>query len=109
MTIRQLSTLQHTNNDDLGNKTSIEIVDEKFILRFRWSVIPKRNKFLVDVLLLDGGWHNLLVVVEKKIINSEFQFFNEYNTTLPEWSVKTMEMVEKVSTEIEVLKSKKCL
>ena len=109
MKIRQLTITQHTNGDDLGNKTTIEIIDEKYILRFRWSIIPKRNKFLVDVLMKDGDWRNLLVVVEHKVIYSEFQFFNEYNSTLPEWSVKTKEIVKNVSTKIEVLKSKKWL
>ena len=107
MKIRQLSIIQHTNGDDLGNKTTIEIIDEN-VLRFRWSVIPNRNKLNVDVLLLDGDWRNLLVLVEKDTC-SGFQFFNEYDTTLPEWSDKTKEMVEKVSAEIEVLKSKKWL
>jgi len=108
MKIRQLSCIKHTNKDDLGNKTSLEIYEEKIILRFRWSIIPQRNKLNVDVLLLDGNWHNLFVLVEKETY-SGFKFFNEYDTTLPEWLDKTKEMVEKISTEIEVLKSKKWL
>ncbi len=107
MKIRQLSCIEHTNKDDLGNKTSIEIYDEN-VIRLRWSVIPKRNKFFVDVLLKDGNWRNLIVIVEKDT-NSGFQFFKEFDTTENEWSDKTKEMIEKVSTEIEVLKSKKWL
>lgn len=107
MKIRQLSCIEHTNKDDFGNKTSIEIYDEN-VIRLRWSVIPKRNKLYVDVLLKDGDWRNLIVIVEKDTC-SGFQFFNEYDTTENEWSDKTKEMIEKVSTEIEVLKSKKWL
>lgn len=108
MKIRQLSIIQHTNKDDLGNKTTIEICDENFILKLRWSVIPNRNKFLVDVLLKDGDWRNLIVVVEENTC-SGFQFFNEFDTTENEWSYKMKEMIEEISTEIELLKSKKWL
>ena len=107
MIIRQLSCIEHTNKDDLGNKTSIEIYDEK-VIRLRWSVIPKRNKFLVDVLLKDGDWRNLIVIVEKDT-NSGFQFFNEFDTTENEWSDKMKILSQKISAEIEVLKSKKWL
>jgi hypothetical protein len=108
MNIRQLSIIQHTNKDDLGNKTTIEIIDEKYILRFRWSITPNRNKIYIDVLLLDGDWRNLIVIVEKDTC-SGFQFFNVYDTTENEWSYKMKEMIEKICTEIEVLKSKKWL
>lgn len=108
MTTRQLSTLKHTNNDDLGNKTSIEIIDEKYVIRFRWSVIPKRNKFLVDVLLKDGVWRNVIVMVEEDTY-SGFQFFNEYDSTLIEWSDKMNILSKRINEEIESLIVKKWL
>ena len=109
MKIRQLSSIETTNKDDLGNKTSIEIYAEKYILRFRWSVIPKRNKFNVDVLLFDGDWRNLIVVHEENYLKSGFQFFDEYDTTLSEWSDKMKILSQRIDEEIEMLKSKKWL
>ena len=109
MKIRQLSCIEHTNNDDLGNKTSLEIYNEKYIFRFRWSVIPKRNKFNVDVLLLDGDWRNLIVVHEENDLKSGFQFFDEYDTTLIKWSDKMKILSQRINEEIEELKSKKWL
>ena len=109
MTIRQLSRIENTNEDDLGNKTTIEIYDENYILRFRWSVIPTKNKFNVDVLLFDGDWRNLIVVHEENNLKSGFQFFDEYDTTLLEWSDKMRILSQRINEEIEMLKSKKWL
>jgi len=107
MTIRQLSCIEHTNKDDLGYKTTIEIIDEN-VLRFRWSVIPNRNKLYVDALLLDGDWRNIIVIVEKESCLG-FQFFNEFDTTENGWSDKMKILSQRVIAEIEVLKSKKWL
>jgi hypothetical protein len=107
MKIRQLSNIEFIS-EDLGNRTSLEIYDEKFILRFRWSIIPKRNKIYVDVLLLDGDWSNIIVLVEKET-NSGFEYFDEYNTTLPEWSEKMKNLYQRINDEIEILKLKKWL
>jgi hypothetical protein len=107
MKIRQLSNIEFIS-EDLGNKTSLEIYDEKYVIRFRWSIIPKRNKIYIDVLLLEGDWCNVIVLVEKEP-NSGFEYFEEYDTTLPQWSEKMKNLYQRINDEIEILKLKKWL
>jgi len=107
MTIRQLNSIEFIS-EDLGNKTTIEIYDAKYIIRFRWSITPNRNKLYLDVLLKDGDWCNLIVMVEKDTY-SGFDFFEEYDTTLPQWSQKMEVLSQRIYEEIELLKSKRWL
>ena len=107
MKIRQLSNIEFISLD-LGNKTSLEIFEENFILRFRWSITPNRNKLYVDVLLLEGDWCNIIVLVEKDT-HSGFEYFDEYNTTLPEWSEMMNNLAQRIFDEIEILRLKKWL
>ena len=108
MRIRQLTVLQHSNNDDLGCKTSTELFDEKYILRFRWLVTPKRNKLMVDVLLLDGAWRNIIVILDNET-SRRYEFFDDYNTVHSVWSDETNSLSKKIHEEIENLKTKKWL
>ena len=107
MKIRQLSNIEFIS-EDLGNKTSLEICDEKYILRFRWSITPNRNKLYVDVLLLNGDWCNLIVLVEKET-DTGFEYFEEYDTSLPEWSEKMKILSQRINDEIKIFKLKKWL
>ena len=107
MKIRQLSNIEFISLD-LGNKTSLEIFEENFILRFRWSVTPNRNKLYVDVLLLEGDWSNIIVLVEKDT-HSGFEYFEEYDTNLAEWTEKMKNLSQRIIDEIEILRLKKWL
>lgn len=108
MKIRQLNCIEFIS-EDLGSKTTIEIYDEKYLIRFRWSITPNRNKINVDVLLKDGDWRNLIVQVEVREESIGFNFLNEFDTTLEVPTDKMQKLMVKIHEEIELLKSKRWL